>query len=65
MVHLFSEKILVRAEIQTFNGFSSHAGQKELKQWPFTLQNPEKSFWFMEKKKRRLIFKQAIKEYRL
>jgi metallo-beta-lactamase family protein len=44
MVHLFSEEILVRAEIHTINGFSSHAGQKELKQWLFTLQNPEKIF---------------------
>ena len=33
MVSIFGEKIAVKADIHTLNGFSAHAGQSELLQW--------------------------------
>ena len=62
MVHLFGEEIPVRAKIYTINGFSSHAGQRELKEWLFTLQNPEKVFLVHGEEEKMLIFKEVIKE---
>lgn len=32
-IHLFGEEIPVRSKVYTINGFSSHAGQKELLEW--------------------------------
>ena len=36
-VSIFGEKIAVKAEIHTLNGFSAHAGQSELLSWFGTL----------------------------
>ncbi len=43
-VHLFGEEIPVRAKVYTINGFSSHAGQRELLEWLSPITNPEKFF---------------------
>ncbi len=43
-IHLFGEEIPVRSKVYTINGFSSHAGQKELLEWISPLKNPEKIF---------------------
>ncbi|HWU40257.1 MAG TPA: MBL fold metallo-hydrolase RNA specificity domain-containing protein [Candidatus Acidoferrum sp.] len=32
-VNIFGEKVVVRAQIHTLNGFSAHAGQKDLLNW--------------------------------
>ena len=43
-VHLFGEEIPVRAKVYTINGFSSHAGQKELLDWVSHFQSIKKLF---------------------
>ncbi len=62
VVHLFGEEIPVNAKIHTLNGFSSHAGQRELKEWLFVLQKPERIFLVHGEEEKMRAFKEAIKE---
>jgi metallo-beta-lactamase family protein len=43
-IHLFGEKIPVRASIHTLNGFSAHAGQPELIAWHDGIQGKRRTF---------------------
>ena len=43
-VHIYGEKIQVRAKIYTINGFSAHADQAELLAWHNQLGNPQRTF---------------------
>jgi metallo-beta-lactamase family protein len=43
-VNIYGEKIPVRAEIHTINGFSAHADQAELLSWHKQLGNPKRTF---------------------
>jgi len=56
-VHLFGEEVEVRAKIHTINGFSSHAGQRELLEWINFIQAPEKVFLVHGEPEKMEIFK--------
>ncbi|MFN3920849.1 MAG: MBL fold metallo-hydrolase RNA specificity domain-containing protein [Caldimicrobium sp.] len=59
-IHLFGEEIPVRAKVHTINGFSSHAGQKELLEWLSALSNPEKIFLVHGELEKMEIFKERL-----
>lgn len=62
-IHLFGEEIPVRAKVYTINGFSSHAGQRELLEWLFSLSNPEKIFLVHGELEKMEIFKEIISSH--
>lgn len=62
-IHLFGEEIPVRAKVYTINGFSSHAGQRELLEWLFALSNPEKIFLVHGELEKMEIFKEIISSH--
>ncbi len=59
-IHLFGEEIPVRSKIYTINGFSSHAGQKELLEWLYKIKNPETIFLVHGELEKMSIFKTII-----
>ncbi|MGC9017512.1 MAG: MBL fold metallo-hydrolase RNA specificity domain-containing protein [Caldimicrobium sp.] len=61
-IHLFGEEINVRSKVYTINGFSSHAGQKELWEWISSIKNPEKIFLIHGEPEKMEIFKNLLSE---
>ncbi len=60
-IFLFGEEIPVRAKVYTINGFSSHAGQKELLNWLQAIKKPEKIFLVHGEEEKMAVFKDLIK----
>ncbi len=61
-IYLFGEEIEVRSQIYTINGFSSHAGQKELLEWVSSIKNPEKIFLVHGEIEKMQIFKNLLSQ---
>lgn len=59
-ISLFGEDIPVKAKVYTINGFSSHAGQKELLEWLSPLKGPEKIFLVHGEPEKMKLFKELL-----
>jgi metallo-beta-lactamase family protein len=59
-IDIYGEKIIVRAEIYTINGFSAHADQAELTQWLEKNRGLQKIFLVHGEKDKQLIFKKHL-----
>ncbi|MFN4196842.1 MAG: MBL fold metallo-hydrolase RNA specificity domain-containing protein, partial [Caldimicrobium sp.] len=59
-IHLFGEEIPVKAKVHTLNGFSSHAGQKELLEWLSPLKEIEKIFLVHGELEKMELFKKIL-----
>lgn len=59
-IHLFGEEIPVKAKVHTLNGFSSHAGQKELLEWLSPLKVVEKIFLVHGELEKMELFKKIL-----
>lgn len=59
-IHLFGEEIPVKAKVHTLNGFSSHAGQKDLLEWLSPLKEAERIFLVHGELEKMKIFKNLL-----
>jgi metallo-beta-lactamase family protein len=64
-VKLFGDHIPIRARIHTINGFSAHAGRKELLDWHQRTGNPQITFLVHGEEKATQSFAKVIKTQRL
>lgn len=61
-IHLFGEELPVRSRIYTINGFSSHAGQRELLEWISAVKDPQRIFLVHGEPEKMEVFKGLLKE---
>lgn len=61
-IHIFSEELPVRLKVYTINGFSSHAGQKELLEWISRLDHVKKLFLVHGEPEKMEVFKKILLE---
>jgi metallo-beta-lactamase family protein len=61
-IHLFGEEVSVRLKVFTINGFSSHAGQRELLEWILYCGEPERVFLIHGEEDKMKIFKGVLPE---
>jgi len=59
-IDIFGEKIIIRAELYTINGFSAHADQKELMDWMQKVHGLERIFLIHGEAEVQRDFKKAI-----
>ncbi|MCS7199647.1 MAG: MBL fold metallo-hydrolase [Caldimicrobium sp.] len=59
-IQLFGEEVPVKAQIYTINGFSSHAGQRELLEWLSPIKDPERIFLIHGEPEKMKIFKDIL-----
>ena len=59
-IDIYGERIIVRAQIYTINGFSAHADQAELTQWLEKNRGLQKIFLVHGEKEKQLIFKKHL-----
>ena len=64
-VKLLGEQVPVRARIHTINGFSAHAGRKELLAWHARTANPEITFLIHGEEDARRKFAGALKNTKI
>ena len=61
-IRIYGEKIKVRAQVCTINGFSAHADQTEMLHWMSKFEKLDKVFLIHGEPDKQVIFKQAIED---
>ncbi len=59
-IHVYGEKIIVKAKLYTINGFSAHADQSELLAWLGKVHGLKTAFLIHGEEDKQIIFKKAI-----